>query len=124
MGLALGVALLPLALALSGRPVRVPFDLPLPFFKRSVVWFRGHRPRDRRRAAALGTALVLTGLLVGGAAYPSLVRGLETLETLAPGEGMARRGRGAGAGCRPGQRRPGADAGAPRAAIRRRAGRL
>ncbi len=87
MGLALGVAVLPVALALSGRSVRVPFDVPLPFFKRSVAWFRARRPRDRRRAAALGAAVVLAGLVVGGVAYPSLVRGMEALEALVPGKG-------------------------------------
>ena len=87
LGLAAGVVVLPVALALSGRTVRVPFDVPLPFFKRSVAWFRACRPRDRRRAAALGAALVLAGLVAGGAAYPSLVHGLEALETLAPGKG-------------------------------------
>jgi competence protein ComEC len=87
MACALGTVTLPAALALSGRSVRAPLNLPLPFFRRSVAWLRAHRPRDRRRAVALGVAMVLVGLAVGGAAYPSLIGGVETLETLAPGRG-------------------------------------
>lgn len=82
-----GAVTLPAALALSGRSVRVPLGAPLPFFRRSLAWLRGNRPRDRRWAVALGVAVVASGLLVGGGAYPSVARSWEALESLAPGRG-------------------------------------
>jgi competence protein ComEC len=78
--LAGGVAL-PAALAVMGRRVRVPKDLPLPWFKRSTGWLKRRRPRNRRAAAALGSALVVCGLLAGGAAYPVLAGAVETVAT-------------------------------------------
>ena len=85
--LGMGAAVLPVSLAIGGRAVRVPFGLPLPFFRRCVVWARAHRPRGRRQGAALGAGLVLLGLVLGATAYPGVVRGVEALQGLAHGRG-------------------------------------
>jgi competence protein ComEC len=77
-----GAVALPAALALMGRRVRVPKDLPLPWFQRSTSWLRRRRPRNRRVAAALGAALVICGFAAGGAAYPVLSGAAETVSTL------------------------------------------
>jgi competence protein ComEC len=82
-----GAVVLPAALALTGRSVRTPFGLPLPLFKRSVGWLRARRPRNRRRAAGLGVAVALLGFVVGAAAYPPVVGGVEALEAVAHGGG-------------------------------------
>jgi competence protein ComEC len=82
-----GVAALPAALALMGRSVRTPLNLPLPMFKRSIAWLRARRPRNRGWATALGAAVVLFGLVVGGMAYPSLAGGVERVETAAHARG-------------------------------------
>jgi competence protein ComEC len=82
-----GVALLPASLALTGRSVGTPFNVALPLFKRSTLWLRAHRPRGRSRAAALGIALLLSGLALGGAAYSPILGGLEELRTRASGNG-------------------------------------
>ena len=77
-----GAVALPAALAVMGRPVRVPKDLPLPWFKRSTSWLRRRRPRNRRAAVVLGAALVICGFVAGGAAYPVLAGAAETVSTL------------------------------------------
>lgn len=81
-----GVAVLPVALALTGRAVTTPFGLALPFFARTLRWCRARRPRDRRWAGTLGVAVVLAVMLVSGALYPQFVRGLETATAYASGE--------------------------------------
>jgi competence protein ComEC len=81
----MGAALLPAALALTGRAVRTPLDLPLPFFTRSLGWLRAHRPRSRRRALGLGAALVICGMVLGQAAYPAGARGFEAIQVLVGG---------------------------------------
>ncbi len=85
--LACGGVALPAALAVMGRRVRAPMDLPLPWFKRSTHWLRRRKPRNRRVAAALGAALVICSLAVGGAAYPVLAGAAETVSTLVHGTG-------------------------------------
>lgn len=85
LALGMAAAVSPVSLAVCGRAIRVPFGLPLPFFRRCVIWARAHRPRGRRRGAALGVGLVLIGLALGAAAYPGVVRGVETLQGLASG---------------------------------------
>jgi competence protein ComEC len=80
-----GAAAVPAGLALMGRAVGTPFNLPAPLFKRSIGWLRARRPRSRRRAAVLSIAIVCAGLLLGGVAYSPLVRGVETVVALAPG---------------------------------------
>jgi competence protein ComEC len=78
---------LPAGLALCGRSVAVPFGLPLPLFARAIAWLRGRRPRDRRRAAALGFAVVVAVAGLGAAAYPAATTGLRSVELLAGGTG-------------------------------------
>ncbi|MBN1319575.1 MAG: ComEC/Rec2 family competence protein [Thermoleophilia bacterium] len=85
--LAVGAAVLPVSLAFCGRLVRPPLGLPLPFFRRCVVWVWVHRPRGRRGGAALGVGLILLGLVLGATAYPGVVRGVEALQGLGPGRG-------------------------------------
>jgi competence protein ComEC len=83
--LAVGALVLPAAFALTGRMVGTPFGLPLPFFKRSLLWLRRCRPRHRRKAVALAVAVVICGVLLGGAAYPAAVRGVEALRVFGAG---------------------------------------
>jgi competence protein ComEC len=80
-----GAASVPAGLALTGRPVGTPFNVPVPLFASSVRWLRSRRPRNRRWAAILGVGVVFAGLVLGGAAYSPLVRGFESAATLAPG---------------------------------------
>ncbi|MFH0917335.1 MAG: ComEC/Rec2 family competence protein [bacterium] len=82
-----GVAAVPAGLALTGRAVGTPFNVPVPLFKRSIGWLRARRPKSRRWAVVLGVAVVFGGLALGGVAYSPLVLGLETVATLAPGKG-------------------------------------
>ena len=63
-----GAAALPAALAVMGRHVRVPWNLPLPWFKRSTGWLRGRRPREpagRRRPGGGAGDLRLRGRRCG-----------------------------------------------------------
>ena len=85
MAIAAGVLALPAVLALSGRIVEVPFGLRLPFFGRAVARLRTRRPRDRRWAAAASIGLMLTVLVVGGAAYPVAAAGLRAAELFVAG---------------------------------------
>ncbi len=78
-----GALVLPVALALSGRAVGPPFGLRLPAFGRSVSWVRAHRPRDRRRGAALGAVSVIVALALGAACYPAVAAGLRSAELFA-----------------------------------------
>ena len=80
-------AVLPVALALTGRAVAAPLGLRPPFFGRSVGWARSHRPRDRRRATVLGFAVVIGAAVLGAAAYPATATGLRSAEFLAGGRG-------------------------------------
>ena len=79
--LAVGLAVLPAALALAGRLPRVPLGVPLPYFRRTTGWLRAHRPRDRRWAVTLAGGVVVLGLLLGVAAYPPLAHGSDVLAT-------------------------------------------
>ena len=83
--IAVGAALLPAALAVTGRLVRAPFGLPLPFYGRSLLWLRRHRPRRRRRALAAGAAIVVCGALLGLAAYPAGEQGFQALQAAVGG---------------------------------------
>jgi len=85
LAVGLGAAAVPAGLALMGHAVGTPFNAPVPLFKRTMRWLRARRPQSRRRAAVLGVAVVLAGLVLGGALYSPVVRGIETVETLAPG---------------------------------------
>lgn len=87
LAVGVGAATVPVGLALMGRAVGTPFNAPAPLFKRSIGWLRARRPRSRRWAAVLGIAVVFGGLALGGVAYSPLVRGLETVATLASGNG-------------------------------------
>lgn len=78
-----GAVALPAALAVMGRRVRVPKDIPLPWFKRSTSWLRRRRPRNCRAAIALSAALMICGLVAGGAAYPVLAGAAQNVSTLA-----------------------------------------
>ena len=78
---------LPGGLALCGRSVALPLGLRLPLFASAVAWLRGHRPRDRRRAAALGFAVVAAAAVLGAAAYPAAAAGHRAVELLAGGKG-------------------------------------
>jgi competence protein ComEC len=84
---AAGALVLPAALALSGRTVSLPFGLRLPGFGRSAAWLRAHRPRDRRRAAALGIASMVAALILGAAAYPAAAVGVRSAELFAGARG-------------------------------------
>ena len=84
---AVGVLVLPAALALSGRAVTPPFGLRLPFFRHSVSWLRAHRPRDRRRAVALGFVSVLAAMRLGVGAYPAAAAGFRSVELTAGARG-------------------------------------
>jgi competence protein ComEC len=81
----------PAGLALGGRVVDPPLGLRLPLFSRSLAWFRRHRPHDRRRAAALGFAVVAAAALLGAAAYPAAAAGLRSARLLAGGRGWPSR---------------------------------
>jgi competence protein ComEC len=83
--IATGAAVLPAALAVTGRLVRVPLGLPLPFFDRSLRWLRRHRPHRRRRALAAAAALVVCGAALGLAAYPAGQHGLQALQAAVGG---------------------------------------
>ena len=78
-----GALMLPAALSLSGRAVGLPFGLRLPMFGRSVSWLRAHKPRDRRRGAALGAASVLVALALGAACYPAAAAAFRSAELFA-----------------------------------------
>jgi competence protein ComEC len=80
-----GAALLPAALALAGRPVKVPLGLPLPFFRRLLRLLMKHRPRRRRRALAAGVAFVVCGLVLGCIAYPVGAHGVQALQAAVGG---------------------------------------
>jgi competence protein ComEC len=73
----------PFALALSGREVQLPFGMRLPLLRPTVAWVRKHRPRDRRRAMAAATGVVLLALLVGAGIYPAAAAGLRQLQVRA-----------------------------------------
>jgi competence protein ComEC len=78
---------LPAGLALCGRAVEPPLGLRLPLFAPCVTWLRRHRPHDRRRAAALGLAVVAAGAVLGAAAYPAAAAALQSAQFLAGGRG-------------------------------------
>jgi competence protein ComEC len=73
---------LPAGLVLCGRSVAAPLGLRLPLFARTVAWLRIHRPRDRRRATALGFAVVALAAGLGAAAFPAGAAGLRSAEWL------------------------------------------
>lgn len=82
----LGVAAaLPLSIALLGRRVRTPFDVELPFFRRTLRWLLAHRPRERKRALALSVVVVVLGFVLGFSAYPAGAWGVQTLQALVGG---------------------------------------
>ncbi len=86
MGIAGGVAAMPVALVLyDGRTVTAPFGVTLPFFRRTLRWVRVRRPRDCRLAAAMGVFLLLSATILGGALYPSVSRGVEAARAFASG---------------------------------------
>jgi len=87
LGAGMGVALLPPSLALLGYVVNTPFGLSLPLFRRSVRWVCAHRPRRRGLAATVAGAVLVGGLVLGGAVYPSLAQGLDSLRMVVPGNG-------------------------------------
>jgi competence protein ComEC len=80
--LAVGCAALPLGLALLGHVSRVPFGIPLPFFRRTIAWLRARRPRNRHWGAAFAGGVVVIGLLLGLAAYPVLNKGADAVATV------------------------------------------
>jgi ComEC/Rec2-related protein len=82
---AAGAALLPAALALTGRTVKTPLGLPLPWFRRSMRWLMKHRPRRRRGAVAAAAALVACGLVLGCTAYPVGAHGVRALQAAVGG---------------------------------------
>ncbi len=86
MAVCAGVAVLPVALALTGRAVTTPFGAAVPFLGRTLRWCRAKRPRGRRLAGILGATVVLAAMLLGGALYPLLLRGVETATAYTSGE--------------------------------------
>ncbi|MBN1630346.1 MAG: ComEC/Rec2 family competence protein, partial [Thermoleophilia bacterium] len=87
LALAAGAAALPAAIALTGRPVRTPLGLLLPFFRRTVTWLRSHRPRSQRRAAALAVTVMMLAMAAGAAAYSPVAGAVQTLQAVAHGRG-------------------------------------
>lgn len=90
LGVTMSLAVLPISLALLGRLVQPPLGLPLPFFRRSNLWVRGHRPRNRRLAAGLAAGVVLLGLVAGVAGYPALAQVKDRLHVIAGGRAWPR----------------------------------
>ncbi len=87
LAMTMGAVVLPGALAVTGRVVRTPFDVPLPLFRGSVGWLRAHRPRNRRLAAATGVVIVAVGLVTGALAYTPVAGAWGALQAAAHGRG-------------------------------------
>ncbi len=69
---AAGLLVLPLALALAGRVIRPPCRAPLPWFRRSLRWVYGRRPKRHGLGVAAGVMVVISALIVGMSVYAPL----------------------------------------------------
>ncbi len=82
-----GATVLPVAWALLGRAVSLPFGLRGRPFGGAIRWVRARRPRSRRLALMAATIVVCAGLAVGAAAYPVVARSAEGLRIALGGRG-------------------------------------
>jgi competence protein ComEC len=87
MGLLVALLVTPLGVALTGRFVQLPWNIRLPYFKRSLRWVRARRPRSQALGAVLGVVMVLCGFAVGVGGHSVFVWGTRAAAAAVAGRG-------------------------------------